>query len=107
MSKQLLERATLFDHLALAVAGAMIGCLTGLVLGWALIFFFGRLLGPGLVISKLCFYYLPMITTVISIVGFVIFPKDIGAFVAKLWRIALTLSRRCLRGCRVKRLWAT
>jgi hypothetical protein len=88
------DGVTLFDRLALAVAGAVIGYPTGLVLGWALFFLFGQLFGPSLTAGKVFFYYLPMLITAISIAGFVIFPKSIGVLLAKLWRIALALSRR-------------
>jgi hypothetical protein len=90
------DRITLFDRFALAVAGAVLGFLSGLALGWTLFFFLGAkvgLFGPTTATGKLFFYQMPLTVSLISAAGFIFFPKKFGGLLATIWHLIVGLSR--------------
>jgi ABC-type lipoprotein release transport system permease subunit len=88
------EQISLFDRVALAVCGAVLGYISGLGLGWTLMFVCGAtgLFAINPTTGKFFFYYLPLAITLLSATGFAFRANMITTFLATIWRAVIGLS---------------
>jgi hypothetical protein len=89
------ERVTLFDRLALAVGGAVVGYLSGLALGGAAFLpacaFGVAKLGPAA--GRFFLYYLPIGISATSALGAAILPRYTADGIGKIWQLTVALAR--------------
>jgi hypothetical protein len=89
------ERVTLFDRLALAVGGGVLGYLSGLALGGVAFMpamvFGGAKLVPAA--ARFLFYYLPFGSSAASALGAAILPHPTADGIAKIWQLIVELAK--------------
>jgi hypothetical protein len=87
-------RVTLFDRLALAVGGAVVGYVSGLALGGTAFLPIGATLNLNPVIAgRFFFYYLPIGIGATSALGAALVPEWTANSIAKIWELVVTMCR--------------